>query len=140
MFRTSSTAKVWRTQTVALHSVPYLHAEKYPYRYPLLQPPTKSTRLSRISVPSGLQAPLRTVPSAFYATQSPFAFHPNEMLYGLGLADGTVKLMGCKLGLRSDGTNGVTGAALNGVASLEKRSYIDDLNPSRLTSIQSLSS
>jgi len=135
MFRTSSTAKVWRTQTVSLYSVPYLHAEKYPYRYPLLQPPTKSTRLSRISVPSGLLSPSRT-PSAFYTTQSPFAFHPNEMLYGLGLADGTVRLMGCKLGLRSDGTNGLTGTTLNGVGSLEKSSYLDDLNPSRLTSIK----
>lgn len=54
------------------------------------------------------------------------------MLYGLGLADGTVKLMGCKLGLRSDGVNGLPG---NGVDSLEKSSYLDDLNPSRLTSI-----
>ena len=61
------------------------------------------------------------------------------MLYGLGLADGTIKLMGCKLGPRSDGTNGVTGAALNGVGSLEKSSYLDDLNPLRLTSIRSLS-
>lgn len=58
------------------------------------------------------------------------------MLYGLGLADGTVKLMGCKLGLRSDGTNGVTGATLNGVGSLEKSSYLDDLNSSRLISIK----
>jgi len=62
------------------------------------------------------------------------------MLYGLGLADGTVKLMGCKLSHRSDGTNGVTGTALNGTGSLEKSSYLDDLNPSRLTSIQPLSS
>src|SRR5258706_14894992 len=127
MFRTSSTAKVWRTQTVSLYSVPYLHAEKYPYRYPLLQPPTKSTRLSRISVPSGLQSPSRAFPSAFYAAQSSFIFHPNEMLYGLGLADGTVKIMGCILGLRSDGTNGVTGTTLNGVWLLEKSSYLDDL-------------
>jgi hypothetical protein len=59
------------------------------------------------------------------------------MLYGLGLADGTVRLMGCKLGLRSDGTNGLTGTTLNGVGSLEKSSYLDDLNPSRLTSITS---
>ena len=49
------------------------------------------------------------------------------MLYGLGLADGTVKLMGCKLGLRSDGTNGGTGTTLNGVGLLEKGSYLDDL-------------
>ena len=57
------------------------------------------------------------------------------MLYGLGLADGTVKLMGCKLGLRSDGINGFTETTLNGVDTIEKSSYLDDLNPSRLTSI-----
>ncbi|KAJ3570758.1 hypothetical protein NP233_g4189 [Leucocoprinus birnbaumii] len=54
--------------------------------------------LSSFQLQTGLSmAPLRTLPSPFIPRLSSLAFHPKEMLYGLGQADGTIRVMGCKL-------------------------------------------
>ncbi|KAF7347293.1 Target of rapamycin complex 1 subunit mip1 [Mycena venus] len=54
--------------------------------------------LSSFNVSTGLTAPLpRGLLSSFVRRPSSLAFHPLEMLYGVGEPDGTVRVLGCKL-------------------------------------------
>ncbi|KAL5530680.1 KOG1 [Sanghuangporus sanghuang] len=71
-----------REQTAYVHS---LHA----------LPPNQPRLLSSFPIHSGIHhPPQRGVPSA---PSSGLAFHPHEMLFGIGATDGTIRLMGCKL-------------------------------------------
>ncbi|KAI5124927.1 hypothetical protein M0805_007354 [Coniferiporia weirii] len=75
----------WRHQNTLVHS---LHA----------LPPNQPSLLSRLSLPSGLHyPPQRDTSSLSVAGSSSLAFHPHEMLLGIGGGDGVVRLMGCKL-------------------------------------------
>jgi len=71
----------WRAHTTIVHSIP----------------PSDSSVLSRVIHPSGLHhaPPLHAGQHA--AAHTSLAFHPNEMLYAVGSADGTIRLVGCKL-------------------------------------------
>ncbi|KAJ7715065.1 hypothetical protein B0H16DRAFT_1806526 [Mycena metata] len=54
--------------------------------------------ISNFHVSTGLLAPLtRGLLSPFIPRMTSFAFHPMEMLYGVGEPDGTVRVLGCKL-------------------------------------------
>lgn len=54
--------------------------------------------MSSFDVVTGLHAyPIRPLPSPCIPRSSSIAFHPTEMLYGLGLPDGTIRVMGCKM-------------------------------------------
>ncbi|KAA1478089.1 hypothetical protein DENSPDRAFT_934104 [Dentipellis sp. KUC8613] len=54
--------------------------------------------LSTVNIPTGLaSAPSRGPPSPFIPRSSSLIFHPTEMLYSVGSADGTVRVLGCKL-------------------------------------------
>ncbi|KAJ6454525.1 raptor N-terminal caspase like domain-containing protein [Mycena vitilis] len=71
----------WKTQRVKVHS---------------LKLPTAP--LCSYTISTGLTAPLsRGLLSSFIPRSSSLAFHPLEMLYGIGEPDGTVRIMGCKL-------------------------------------------
>jgi len=71
----------WRQQTTAIHSLPPHHTE-----------------LSRINLMTGLHhAPPRIPASSYIPSSSSLTFHPNEMLLAIGGADGTIRIMGCKL-------------------------------------------
>lgn len=75
----------WRQQRTAVHS---LHA----------LPPNQPPLLSRLSFPSGLYyPPQRELPSPSIPSLSSLAFHPREMILGIGGPDGAIRLMGCKL-------------------------------------------
>lgn len=75
----------WRQQRTAVHS---LHA----------LPPNQPVLLSRLSFPSGLYyPPQRELPSPSIPSLSSLAFHPREMILGIGGPDGAIRLMGCKL-------------------------------------------
>ncbi|TDL29563.1 hypothetical protein BD410DRAFT_780006 [Rickenella mellea] len=83
VFATTSalTSSRWRQLTVTVHS---LH-------------PSKPSRLSRILLPSGLHHnPTHDMPSPYIPSHTSLTFHPHEMLYGIGGADGVIRLMGCK--------------------------------------------
>ncbi|KAJ6541734.1 hypothetical protein B0H19DRAFT_1174442 [Mycena capillaripes] len=70
----------WKTQRVKIHSL------------------KQDTTLSSFGVTTGLTAPLpRGLLSSFIPRSTSLAFHPLEMLYGVGEPDGTVRVMGCKL-------------------------------------------
>ncbi|KAG6849018.1 hypothetical protein H0H93_011963, partial [Arthromyces matolae] len=59
---------------------------------------SKNRRLSTLFLPTGhVVPPSRGFPSPFIPRSSSLAFHPTEMLVGLGEPDGTVRIMGCKL-------------------------------------------
>ncbi|KAK1224893.1 Target of rapamycin complex 1 subunit kog1 [Marasmius sp. AFHP31] len=54
--------------------------------------------LSHFSIGTGLlTSPVRAHPSRFIPRASSVVFHPTEMLYGVGLPDGTLRILGCKL-------------------------------------------
>ena len=67
-------------------------------------PPDQPTLLSRYSFPTGLtQPPPREMPSSSIHSLSGVAFHPNEMIVGLGGPDGIIRIMGCKVADVPDG-------------------------------------
>lgn len=70
----------WRSHTTVVHSLPICG--------------NKDDVLSRVVHPTGLHEMPNTHTLPFY---SDVVFHPNEMLYAIAGADGTVRLMGCKL-------------------------------------------
>ncbi|KZS92589.1 hypothetical protein SISNIDRAFT_486598 [Sistotremastrum niveocremeum HHB9708] len=76
------TSNNWRSQTINIHSLrPNPH------------------ELTTMRLPTNLQhAPQRQFPSNYVASQSSLVFHPNEMLLASGGIDGTLKIIGCKLG------------------------------------------
>lgn len=74
----------YRYQTTIVHS---LHA------YPPYQPGI----LSRMQLSSRLNHPPPLARDPNSTTVSALAFHPNEMLLGIGNYDGTIRIMGCKL-------------------------------------------
>ncbi|KAH8113253.1 hypothetical protein DFH11DRAFT_1601015 [Phellopilus nigrolimitatus] len=89
----SVTPSRWRHQNTLVHS---LHA----------LPPNQPALLSRFSFSSGLHyAPQRETPSPSIPNMSSLVFHPHEMILGIGGADGTVRLMGCKLIEQSESTS-----------------------------------
>ena len=53
--------------------------------------------LSRVVHSSGLHHAPPPHVSPHHAAHTSLAFHPNEMLYAVGSADGTIRLVGCKL-------------------------------------------
>ncbi|KAL0567020.1 Target of rapamycin complex 1 subunit kog1 [Marasmius crinis-equi] len=54
--------------------------------------------LSQFNISAGLIAPpVRIHPSRYIPRASSLIFHPTEMLYGVGVPDGTIRIMGCKL-------------------------------------------
>ncbi|KAK7063677.1 target of rapamycin complex 1 subunit mip1 [Favolaschia claudopus] len=56
------------------------------------------TTLSNFGISTGLLSPpSRGLMSSFTTRSSTLAFHPLEMLYGVGEPDGTVRILGCKL-------------------------------------------
>ncbi|KAJ7292684.1 hypothetical protein C8J57DRAFT_1160952 [Mycena rebaudengoi] len=58
----------------------------------------RNVTMSSFTVSTGLLAqPSRALLSPFIPRSSSLAFHPTEMLYGVGEPDGTVRVMGCKL-------------------------------------------
>ncbi|KAF9535610.1 hypothetical protein CPB83DRAFT_842046 [Crepidotus variabilis] len=58
----------------------------------------KASLLSSFNVSTGLTSfPMRPLPSPFIPRASSLVFHPMEMVYGLGMPDGTVRILGCKL-------------------------------------------
>ncbi|THH18632.1 hypothetical protein EW146_g2399 [Bondarzewia mesenterica] len=53
---------------------------------------------STVNLSTGISAsPSRAWPSPFIPRSGSLAFHPVEMLYGIGCPDGTVRVMGCNL-------------------------------------------
>lgn len=53
---------------------------------------------STVNLTTGLSSlPSRSGPSPFIPRSNSLAFHPTEMLYGIGTPDGNVRIMGCKL-------------------------------------------
>lgn len=72
----------WRQQTTIVHS--------------FSATPNQSPILSRLAFSTGMHAP--APPSSFSSPIcNSLAFHPNEMILGIGGIDGTIKLTGCKL-------------------------------------------
>jgi len=70
----------WKSQRVLVHSL------------------YTSDPLSAFTLPSGLiSAPTVTQPSPSIPRLCSLTFHPTQMLYGVGSADGTVRIMGCGL-------------------------------------------
>ena len=62
----------WRSQRAAVHSIP------------------RSANLSTVTMNTGLTtSPTRGFPSQYIPRSSSIAFHPTEMLYGVGSPDGT---------------------------------------------------
>jgi hypothetical protein len=56
------------------------------------------TPLSTFDLVTGLHAyPIRPLPSPSIPRSSSLVFHPTQMLYGVGLPDGSIRVMGCKL-------------------------------------------
>ncbi|TEB32325.1 hypothetical protein FA13DRAFT_1662659 [Coprinellus micaceus] len=71
----------WKTQRVSV-----FHTDK------------GETPLSYSDLVTGLGAyPIRPLPSSSIPRSSSLAFHPTEMLYGVGLPDGSLRVMGCKI-------------------------------------------
>jgi len=67
----------------------------------MVQSMSHSVSLSNFSVPTGISSFPQSargggVPSPFIPRSTSLAFHPLEMLYGVGGPDGTVRIMGCK--------------------------------------------
>ncbi|KAH7911589.1 raptor N-terminal caspase like domain-containing protein [Hygrophoropsis aurantiaca] len=56
-----------------------------------------TTPLSTLSLPTGLTMYPQRVPSPFMPRSTAFTFHPMEMLYAVGVPDGSIKVTGCKL-------------------------------------------
>ncbi|KAF5312958.1 hypothetical protein D9619_002557 [Psilocybe cf. subviscida] len=70
----------WRSQRVVVHSM------------------LRNTVLSSFNISSGLSVPpVRGLPSPYIPRASSFAFHPTQMLYANGGADGCVRILGCAL-------------------------------------------
>ncbi|EJD01108.1 uncharacterized protein FOMMEDRAFT_21560 [Fomitiporia mediterranea MF3/22] len=63
-------------------------------------PPNQPVLLSRFAVPSGLHYPPQRDMSSI--PPSNLAFHPHEMILGVGGVEGTIRLMGCKLVEQAD--------------------------------------
>ncbi|EMD32619.1 hypothetical protein CERSUDRAFT_87930 [Gelatoporia subvermispora B] len=76
----SLTRANWRTQRTVVHSLS------------LSRPVPLSTNMSGLTIP-----PPRDPPTPFVQRSSSLSFHPREMVYALGLWDGTVRITGCKL-------------------------------------------
>ena len=75
------TASHYKTQTVEVFSVP---------------PTPHAHKLSHVNIP-GLTHPPSPTTRPFSISSTSMAFHPLEMLYGVGGADGIVRVMGCKI-------------------------------------------
>ena len=78
---TAVTSTHWRSHTTFVHSLP----------------PSQPSFLSRVHHTTGLPHAPSLHTSQFPAAYTSLAFHPNEMLYAVGGADGTIRLLGCKL-------------------------------------------
>jgi len=77
------TPQHWRDQRVTVQSL------------------SRATPLSAFNVPSGINGFPQCAqggggPSPYVPRLTSLAFHPMEMLYGVGGPDGTVRIMGCK--------------------------------------------
>lgn len=60
-------------------------------------PPNQPIVLSKFSFPSGVNhMSQRELPSQSIPSFSSLAFHPKEMILGIGCLDGTIRLQGCK--------------------------------------------
>ncbi|KAJ7511862.1 hypothetical protein B0H11DRAFT_2268846 [Mycena galericulata] len=82
VFAASSTisSKSWRNQRITVRTL------------------KQDTEASTITVPTGLTVPpSRGLLSPFIPRTSSLAFHPTEMLYGVGGPDGNVRVTGCRL-------------------------------------------
>ncbi|KAF6748431.1 hypothetical protein DFP72DRAFT_576071 [Ephemerocybe angulata] len=78
---TAITPSRWKTQRVSVF--PIDKTDMYP--------------LSSFDVVTGLHAyPIRPLPSPSIPRSSSLVFHPMELLYGVGLPDGSIRVMGCK--------------------------------------------
>ena len=81
-YRTSAvTSAHWHTHTTFVHSLP----------------PSNPAFLSRVHQSTGLHHAPSLHASRYPPASTSLAFHPNEMLYAVGDADGTIRLLGCKL-------------------------------------------
>jgi len=69
----------WRAQRAVVHSI------------------SRPGVLSKMNIPTGVTSPPRDYPSPSIPRHGSLAFHPTEMLYGVGGPDGTVRVIGCKL-------------------------------------------
>lgn len=109
----SSLSRSWRNQTVLLHPLP--RHDKLPGSHRPL--PMRSnvdntaheqlTPITAETFPTGLASPSRTpgqTPNIHFAP-SVLAFHPTEMMYALGTADGIVRLAGCRFSSGKQGAD-----------------------------------
>ncbi|KAF8490741.1 hypothetical protein JB92DRAFT_3007752 [Gautieria morchelliformis] len=95
VFATTSavTPTHWRSHTTLVHSLP----------------PSQPAVLSRVHHSTGLHHGPSPHTSQYAAAHTSLVFHPNEMLYAVGVADGTIRLLGCKLQERREQvTGGIT--------------------------------
>ncbi|KAF7337789.1 Target of rapamycin complex 1 subunit mip1 [Mycena sanguinolenta] len=81
VFAVTSTisSRAWKSQRVMVHSL------------------KENRTVSSFGVSTGLMAPLPRGLSSSFPRSNSLAFHPLEMLYGVGEPDGTVRVLGCKL-------------------------------------------
>lgn len=70
----------YKFQTITVHSMP-------PSNRPL----------SRHHVAGLNHPPSKSLPSAYIMSSTSLVFHPHEMLYGVGGADGTIRVFGCNM-------------------------------------------
>lgn len=79
-----------RSHHALVHS---LHAE----------PPHQPNILSKLSFASSVNHSVqRELPTQYLSSASSLAFHPKEMILGIGCPDGTIRLQGCKFVEHSD--------------------------------------
>lgn len=66
-------------------------------------PPHQPNILSKLSFASSVNHLVqRDIPSQYLSSASSLAFHPKEMILGIGCPDGTIRLQGCKFAEHSD--------------------------------------
>jgi len=79
------TASSWRQQTVTVHPLPPHH---------------NTPRITRLEFNTGLHSPPSrgsTLSGKYFSSPTALVFHPHEMMFAFGGADGKVKITGCNM-------------------------------------------
>jgi len=84
-------------QTGVFTSTSALTPSSWKFQRAIVHSLMDSNPLSVFDISTGLSVyPSRGAPSCFIPRSTSLAFHPTEMLYGVGESDGYVRIMGCK--------------------------------------------
>lgn len=99
----SSPARSWRSLSISMHTFTGVQKRPRPSELNGSHPET-AVPILLSSLPSGLTAPSRPQAnqSNLHFPHSCLIFHPTQMMFGLGTADGMIRLQGCQFNSGKD--------------------------------------